>query len=314
MRRYYSREAYLNLVDLIRIKMPKIALSSDFISGFCGETDSQFKDTLTLIDIVGYDMAYLFAYSMRERTHAYHNLQDNVPEEIKKKRLNKMIDKFRETLKKRNIAEINSYHLVLVEGKAKKNNLKERLAGRTDTNKLCIFSSIKVPNEIPEFLKFNKENKVDIFFEKYSSGANNSNRDFQFENFKQNVNYVSDKFSAFNKNFFMENNLDQRLKNKIIKNEDRIFTEFFFGSSSFENFEGSLSDIGVGDYVIVKINDCSTNTLFGTPVCKIKNLRQFFEVSDGQPFYHLRNFDNPEIYNRDIFSKDDNLTKSKIDI
>ena len=75
MRRYYTREAYLNLVDLIRQKIPRIGLSSDFISGFCGESDSQFEDTLSLIEDVGYDMAYLFAYSMRDKTHAHRKMK-----------------------------------------------------------------------------------------------------------------------------------------------------------------------------------------------------------------------------------------------
>lgn len=66
MRRGYTREAYLNLVTQIRDIIPDISLSSDFICGFCGETDEEFADTLTLIEKVGYNVAYLFEYSMRE--------------------------------------------------------------------------------------------------------------------------------------------------------------------------------------------------------------------------------------------------------
>ena len=73
MRRLYTREAYIELVNVIRNKIPKIALSSDFISGFCGETESEFNDTLELIKLIKYDMAFLFSYSMRDKTHAFHN-------------------------------------------------------------------------------------------------------------------------------------------------------------------------------------------------------------------------------------------------
>lgn len=66
MRRGYTREAYLLLVDRIRSMMPDVALSSDFICGFCGETEEEFEDTLTLFDAVRYNVAFMFAYSMRE--------------------------------------------------------------------------------------------------------------------------------------------------------------------------------------------------------------------------------------------------------
>lgn len=78
MRRGYTREAYLELVDHIRSIMPDVGLSSDFICGFCGETDDEFADTLTMIERVRYNVAYLFMYSMREVSivnvhHAAHN-------------------------------------------------------------------------------------------------------------------------------------------------------------------------------------------------------------------------------------------------
>lgn len=66
MRRGYSREAYFDLICLVRQLIPNVSLSSDFICGFCGETDEEFEDTLTLMSEVKYNMAYLFPYSMRE--------------------------------------------------------------------------------------------------------------------------------------------------------------------------------------------------------------------------------------------------------
>ena len=72
-----------------------MALSTDLICGFCDETDAEFEDTITLLETVKYDLAFLFAYSMRERTHAHRRMQDNVPEDIKKERLVRMIDVFK---------------------------------------------------------------------------------------------------------------------------------------------------------------------------------------------------------------------------
>ena len=96
MRRNHTRESYLELVDHIRYIIPGVALSSDFICGFCDETDEEFEDTVTLIEKVQYDMAFLFAYSMRERTHAHRRMQDNVPDDVKQERLVRMINIFKE--------------------------------------------------------------------------------------------------------------------------------------------------------------------------------------------------------------------------
>lgn len=87
MRRNHTREAYINLIERMREKIPGVALSSDFICGFCGETDEEFADTMSLLEIARYDLAFLFAYSMRERTHAHRRMQDDVPEDVKQARL-----------------------------------------------------------------------------------------------------------------------------------------------------------------------------------------------------------------------------------
>ena len=75
--------------------VPDATISTDMIVGFCGETDEQFEDTISLIEQVKYDFGFMFAYSMREKTHAHRRLVDNVPEEVKQTRLRKMIDVFR---------------------------------------------------------------------------------------------------------------------------------------------------------------------------------------------------------------------------
>lgn len=116
MRRNHTREAYLDLISHIRTAIPDVALSSDFICGFCDETEEEFQETLSLLEKVQYDMAFLFAYSMREKTHAHRRMQDNVPEDVKKRRLIEMIDTFKrnQLIKQKN--EIGKHHLVLVDG------------------------------------------------------------------------------------------------------------------------------------------------------------------------------------------------------
>ena len=95
MRRNHTRESYLELVEHVRATIPGVALSTDMICGFCDETDAEFEDTMTMLELVKYDLAFLFAYSMRERTHAHRRMQDNVPEDVKKARLVRMIDVFK---------------------------------------------------------------------------------------------------------------------------------------------------------------------------------------------------------------------------
>ena len=74
MRRNHSRESYLELIDRIRSKIDGVSLSSDFIVGFCDETEAEFEDTISLIETVQYDLAFMFAYSMREKTHAHRRM------------------------------------------------------------------------------------------------------------------------------------------------------------------------------------------------------------------------------------------------
>lgn len=95
MRRNHTREAYINLIERMRAKIPGLALSTDLMCGFCDESESEFNDTLSLLELIKYDLAFLFAYSMREKTHAHRKMQDNVPENVKQERLVTMIDTFK---------------------------------------------------------------------------------------------------------------------------------------------------------------------------------------------------------------------------
>ncbi|GJN25230.1 hypothetical protein PR202_gb13030 [Eleusine coracana subsp. coracana] len=145
MRRGYTREAYLELVRKIRNVIPDVGLSSDFISGFCGETEDDHADTLSLVREVGFDMAYMFAYSMREKTHAHRNYTDDVPEDVKQRRLTELINTFRETTKKNYDSQVGSVQLVLVEGPNKRAPETE-LMGKTDRGHRVSFTSFPVPH------------------------------------------------------------------------------------------------------------------------------------------------------------------------
>uniref|UniRef100_A0A8D3BYC7 Mitochondrial tRNA methylthiotransferase CDK5RAP1 n=1 Tax=Scophthalmus maximus TaxID=52904 RepID=A0A8D3BYC7_SCOMX len=147
MRRGYTREAYLDLVENIKTIIPEVSLSSDFISGFCGETDDDHKQTLSLIRDVGYNVGFLFAYSMRKKTQAFHRLQDDVPAELKQRRLEECISVFRKEATRVNAALVGSTQLVLVEGESKRSA--EDLCGRAEGNVKVIFpkKDVVVPPE-----------------------------------------------------------------------------------------------------------------------------------------------------------------------
>lgn len=137
MRRPYTREQYLDLIENMRAIIPDVSLSTDIIAGFCGETEEEHEATMTLMKKVGYDLAYMFAYSERERTLAHRKFEDDVPEDVKKRRLSEIINQQMDIQKERNQNEIGKRHLVLVEGTSKRSD--EQMSGRSDTNKMVIF-------------------------------------------------------------------------------------------------------------------------------------------------------------------------------
>ncbi len=212
MRRNYSRQAYLELTGLVRQVLPGVALSSDFIAGFCSETQAEFEDTLSLISHVRFDLVvrphqgFMFAYSMREKTHAHRNLQDDVPEPVKQQRLAQMIDHFLQVQLQVSREEIGRYHLVLVDGPGKKPN---QLKGKTDTYRTTLFDCSA------------------------QAGLIRSLRD------------VRQPEAA----------------------ADR-------------------GEVKKGDYVLVKVTDCSPTSLKGQLVGKVE-MNRFFELSAGLPFFTL---------------------------
>lgn len=116
MRRGYSREAYLELVERVRELLPGVTLSSDFICGFCGETEAEFEETVSLMEEVRYQVAFMFAYSMREKTTAHRRYEDDVEDGVKNRRLQRMIETFRRLATLENEKFVGTEQTVLVEG------------------------------------------------------------------------------------------------------------------------------------------------------------------------------------------------------
>jgi tRNA-2-methylthio-N6-dimethylallyladenosine synthase len=137
MNRGYSREWYLNRIESIRKIIPDCAISMDIISGFCSETEEEHQDTLSLMDIVKYDFGYMFSYSERPNTQAQRKFEDDVPAEVKKRRLQDIIDKQMGHSLIRNQNHVGKTHKVLVEGVSKKS--KEELFGRNTQNTVVVF-------------------------------------------------------------------------------------------------------------------------------------------------------------------------------
>ncbi|XP_050737393.1 mitochondrial tRNA methylthiotransferase CDK5RAP1-like [Eriocheir sinensis] len=145
MRRGYTKEAYLDLVAHIRSVIPGVSLTSDFICGFCSETESDFQETLSLLQDVKYNFCYLFPYSLREKTHAHRRLVDDVPQLVKLDRLDRMVKVFRSELVKINRAQVAQQQLVLVEGTSKRSEL--QLVGRNDGNTRVIFPNVELEKD-----------------------------------------------------------------------------------------------------------------------------------------------------------------------
>ncbi|XP_017001385.2 CDK5RAP1-like protein [Drosophila takahashii] len=143
MRRGYSREAYLELVQHIRQFLPNVGLSSDFICGFCGETEEEFRDTVSLIREVQYNVAYLFAYSMREKTAAHRRYKDDVPLNVKNDRLKRMVEVFREGATQLHRKMVGQEQLILIEGKSKRSD--DHFFGRNDANIKVIVPAVNLP-------------------------------------------------------------------------------------------------------------------------------------------------------------------------
>jgi len=137
MRRRYNREWYLERVAKIKSVMPDCSITTDIIAGFCGETEQDHQDTLSIMRIVGYDYAYMFAYSERPGTLAAKHYPDDIPIEEKTRRLNEIIELQNTLSLESNRRDVGKVFRVLVEGPSKRNP--DELCGRASNNKMCVF-------------------------------------------------------------------------------------------------------------------------------------------------------------------------------
>ncbi len=137
MNRKYTREWYLDRIAAIRRYMPDCATTTDLIAGFCGETEEDHLQTLSLMREVGYESAYMFKYSERPNTFSARHFADDVPDDVKGRRLNEIIALQNELSVESNRRDVGKEFTILVEGESKRSA--EQLCGRTSQNKMVVF-------------------------------------------------------------------------------------------------------------------------------------------------------------------------------
>jgi tRNA-2-methylthio-N6-dimethylallyladenosine synthase len=137
MNRQYTREWYLSRIASIRRIIPECGISTDIITGFCTETEAEHEDTLSMMRLSNYDFAYMFRYSERPKTLAERKYTDDIPEEVKLRRLNEVIELQNQLSLESNQRDVGRVHRVLVEGRSKRSE--EQLSGRNTQNKVVVF-------------------------------------------------------------------------------------------------------------------------------------------------------------------------------
>ncbi|WP_299288071.1 tRNA (N6-isopentenyl adenosine(37)-C2)-methylthiotransferase MiaB [uncultured Mucilaginibacter sp.] len=137
MNRTYDRTWYMNRIDAIRKILPGCAISTDVITGFCSETEEEHQETLSMMDYVQYDFAYMFMYSERPGTLAAKRYADDIPEDIKGRRLREIVDKQQAHSHLRLLEQIGEVQQVLIEKRSKKSALD--YSGRSDKNATVVF-------------------------------------------------------------------------------------------------------------------------------------------------------------------------------
>jgi tRNA-2-methylthio-N6-dimethylallyladenosine synthase len=137
MNRTYTREWYLAKVARIREIIPDCGISSDIIAGFCTETDEDHQETLSLMEIAQYDLSYMYFYSERPGTLAAKRYEDDIPEEVKKRRLQEIVDKQWILSNESNKRDVGKTFEVLIEGDSKKSD--QDWMGRNSQGKVVVF-------------------------------------------------------------------------------------------------------------------------------------------------------------------------------
>ena len=140
MNRKYTKEQYLSLVEKMKEKIPNVVFSTDIIVGFPGETEEDFEDTLDVVNKVHFEQVFMFIYSRRVGTPG-DRMENQIPEEIKHKRFNRLKELVESQIKENNDKYVGTMQKLLVEGVSKNNE--EMLTGRTDTNKVVVFEGSK---------------------------------------------------------------------------------------------------------------------------------------------------------------------------
>jgi tRNA-2-methylthio-N6-dimethylallyladenosine synthase len=148
MRRTYDRGRYLRLVDKLRAAIPDLALGTDIIVGFPGETDEDFEETIEVVEAVRYDSAYTFIYSPRSGTEAA-ELPDQVPDEVKHERLERLVEVVQRVAAERNAERVGRIEEVLVEGPSRDGAV---LRGRTRRNTTVNFTGSATPGDLVDVL------------------------------------------------------------------------------------------------------------------------------------------------------------------
>jgi len=137
MNRTYDRDWYKSRVDAIRRIIPECGISTDVITGFCSETEEEHQETLSMMDYVQYDFAYMFMYSERPGTLAAKRYKDDIPEDVKRRRLSEVVKKQQEYSFRRLQTHIGKVERVLIEGFSKKSD--KDFCGRNDQNAMVVF-------------------------------------------------------------------------------------------------------------------------------------------------------------------------------
>lgn len=161
MNRTYTREWYIKKVERIREIVPECSLSADIIAGFCTETEEDHQETLSIMEFSQYDLSYMFFYSERPGTLAARRMEDDVPEEVKKRRLTEIIQLQNQISKDLYAAEIGNVQEILIEGNSKRSD--EEWCGRNTQGKMVIFPK--------ENYELNKGDYVNVKIEEATSGS-----------------------------------------------------------------------------------------------------------------------------------------------
>jgi tRNA-2-methylthio-N6-dimethylallyladenosine synthase len=165
MNRTYTREWYLSKVARIKELMPECSISADIIAGFCTETEADHQDTMSIMQLAQYDYCYMYFYSERPGTLAEKRYEDDVPLDVKKRRLQEIVDVQWHLSNDSNKKEMGKSYEVLIEGNSKKRD--NEWMGRTSQNKVVVFPKINIGNHTP----LKKGDYVNILIKDYTKGT-----------------------------------------------------------------------------------------------------------------------------------------------